>query len=330
MLVRGHITRPGTLAMTHPWDLPDRHATKMEVVLSRRRLLRRIGLGTIGVVAAGAGLWWLTDDSSEDAVLRAGRYDAPAPDLYPAKLDSKFADAGRQLTDEVAAARYTNFYEFSSFKWVWRQVGSFHPVPWTLELGGMVARPRTYDIDGLVHAFPLEQRIYRHRCVEAWAMTVPWEGFPLAALLRKAEPLPGAKYVRFVSFDHARDRSQPWPYNEGLTLAEATNELAFIATGMYGHPLLKQHGAPVRLVVPWKYGFKSAKSLVRIELTDKQPATFWNTVAPHEYAFEANVDPDVPHPRWSQSTERLLGTGERIPTRKFNGYGEWVGGLYKA
>jgi sulfoxide reductase catalytic subunit YedY len=167
-------------------------------------------------------------------------------------------------------------------------------------------------------------------------MVVPWTGFPLASLLRKAEPLAGAKYVRFVSFDRPdeasrqHDRSMPWPYTEGLTLDEATNELAFLATGMYGHPILKQHGAPIRLVVPWKYGFKCAKSLVRIEVTDQPPRTFWNTLQPSEYDFEANVNPEIPHPRWSQARERMLGTGEVYPTMIYNGYGEWVGKLYKA
>jgi sulfoxide reductase catalytic subunit YedY len=166
-------------------------------------------------------------------------------------------------------------------------------------------------------------------------MAIPWTGFPLAALLRKVEPLPAARYVRFVTFDRPNEagrqryRLEPWPYTEGLTLAEATNELAFVATGMYGHPLLKQHGAPIRLVVPWKYGFKSAKSIVRVELTDEQPATFWNTLSPNEYDFWANVNSLVPHPRWSQAKERMLGTNEVRPTQLYNGYGEWVAGLYK-
>ena len=166
-------------------------------------------------------------------------------------------------------------------------------------------------------------------------MVVPWTGFPLAALLRKAGPLPGAKFVRFVSFlrpaeaPRQGDAYLPWPYAEGLTLAEATNELALVVTGMYGRPLRKQHGAPVRVVLPWKYGYKGGKSVVRVEVTASRPATFWNTLAPHEYGFEANVNPAVPHPRWSQATERLLGTGERRRTVLYNGYGEWVGRLYK-
>jgi sulfoxide reductase catalytic subunit YedY len=257
-------------------------------------------------------------------------------DLYPARVNPAFRSADRPLTAEVEAARYCNFYEFSSGKSVWRYVGPFRPQPWTVEVCGLVAKPKTYDIDDLIRAFPLEQRVYRHRCVEAWAMVVPWTGFPLAALLAKAEPLPEARYVRFVSFHNPKVASNqghsglPWPYNEGLTLAEATNELAFLATGMYGHPLLKQHGAPVRLVVPWKYGYKSAKSIVRIELTERRPATFWNTLQPTEYDFEANVNPAIPHPRWSQASEKMLGTWERRPTVLYNGYGEQVAGLYRS
>jgi sulfoxide reductase catalytic subunit YedY len=321
--------------MSREWDLPEKDVTPPEIGLSRRRMLRLLAVGGAGGLAAGAGLWWFSYQGSNEEVLGGGRFEGPAGDLYPGKLNPGFADGGRALTDEAEAARYTNFYEFSSFKWVWRQIEPFHPLPWTIAIAGMVARPRTYDIDDLVRTFPLEQRIYRHRCVEAWAMTVPWEGFPLADLIRNAEPLPGAKYVSFTSFYRPEEASQqkresmPWPYTEGLTLGEATNQLAFIATGMYGHPLLKQHGAPIRLVVPWKYGFKSAKSIVRIELTDKKPTTFWNTLVPHEYGFEANVEPDVPHPRWSQASERLLGTGERVPSRYLNGYAEWVGSLYK-
>jgi sulfoxide reductase catalytic subunit YedY len=320
--------------MSQAWDAPRRDVTPEKVVLSRRRWLAGLAAGGVALAGAGAGLWWLFRPGSRSEVLGNTQANPPRPELYPARVNPRFRDAGRALTDELEAARCTNFYEFSWTKSVWAHVKSFQPLPWTVEVAGLVARPRTYDLDDLLSTFPLEERIYRHRCVEAWAMVVPWTGFPLAALLRKAGPLPGAKYVRFVSFhrpDEAsgqRNRSQPWPYNEGLTLAEATNELTFVATGMSGHPLLKQHGAPLRLVVPWKYGFKSSKSIVRIELTREQPATFWNTVSPHEYDFQANVNPDVPHPRWSQRSEQMLGTGERFPTRLYNGYGEWVGRLY--
>jgi sulfoxide reductase catalytic subunit YedY len=317
------------------WNEPERNVTPEDVALSRRKLLRRAALAGGLAVGAGVGLWWWLDEGDDEDVLASGLVDAPGAELYPAERQQDFSDAGRPLTSEAAAARWCNFYEFTSGKAVWRHIDAFRPVPWTLEVTGLVARPRTFDLDDLI-AFPLEERIYRHRCVEAWAMVVPWTGFPLAALLRSVEPLPEARFVRFVSLDRPseasrqRSRSDPWPYTEGLTLAEATNPLALLATGIYGHPLRKQHGAPVRLVVPWKYGYKSAKSLVRIELTAQQPATFWNTLQPHEYDFQANVNPAVPHPRWSQQTERMLGSGERHPTRIYNGYGEWVAHLYAA
>jgi sulfoxide reductase catalytic subunit YedY len=321
--------------MSEPWNLPEREITPEKAALSRRRWLKGVGLGALALGAGGVAAWWRWLRPGSDAeVLGASPYDAPGQDLYPAARSDRFADVDRPLTKEAEAARYTNFYEFSSSKYVWKEIKTFRPVPWAVEVTGLVAQPRTYDIDDLLRAFPLEERVYRHRCVETWAMAVPWTGFALADLLKRAEPLPAARFVRFVSFHDPqqaggqKNRSQPWPYNEGLTLAEATNELAFIATGMYGHPLLKQHGAPVRLVVPWKYGFKSAKSVVRVELTDEQPATFWNTMAPHEYAFEANVNPDVPHPRWSQRTEHMLGSGEERSTQLYNGYGEWVAKLY--
>ena len=192
----------------------------------------------------------------------------------------------------------------------------------------------TFDLDDLHGKFEFEERAYRHRCVETWAMCVPWTGFPLHALLKMVEPEPAAKFVQFETFNrpteapNMADTSFPWPYTEGMTIAEAMNELAFVATGIYAEPLPKQHGAPVRLVLPWKYGFKSIKSIVRITLTGKRPETFWNTLIPREYGFEANVDPDVPHPRWSQSTEKMLGTGKSFPTLKYNGYGDHVAKLY--
>jgi len=321
--------------MSDGWNVPEREITPEAAVLSRRRWLKGVGLAG-AAVAAGVGLWWWQDSQgSADDVLAAGKVRSPADDLYPAAVNPRFAELDRPLSDESAVARYCNFYEFSSGKQIWRYVQPFQPVPWTLRVDGLVARPRTFDLDDLRKVFPLEERRYRHRCVEAWAMAVPWTGFPLADLLRKVEPLPGARFVRFVSFNRPdeasrqRGRSEPWPYNEGLTLAEATNELTLIGTGMYGHALLKQHGAPLRLVVPWKYGFKSAKSLVRIELTADQPATFWNTLVPRAYDFEANVNPDVPHPRWSQRVERMLGTGDVRPTQLYNGYADWVAGLYQ-
>jgi sulfoxide reductase catalytic subunit YedY len=318
--------------MSESWNRPEREVTPESAVISRRRWLKRVSYGA-AVLGAGAGAW-LWYHGTDKQVIGHGQYTGPRADLYPFATNPKFSDADRAVSPETAVARYCNFYEFSSTKQVWRYVEPFQPIPWQLEVAGLVAKRKTYDVDDLVGAFPLEERIYRHRCVEAWAMVVPWTGFPLADLLRAAEPLPAARFVRFAGFDRPEEagrqthRTQPWPYTEGLTLEEATNELTFLATGMYGHPLLKQHGAPIRLVVPWKYGYKSAKSIVRIELTEKQPATFWNTLVPSEYDFQANVNPQVPHPRWSQAHETMLGSGERIPTRVYNGYGEWVAGLY--
>ena len=199
----------------------------------------------------------------------------------------------------------------------------------------MVAKPLEIGIDDLLKKMPLEERLYRHRCVEAWSMTIPWSGFPFAKLVELAQPLGSAKYVKMQTFlnpkvaSGQRQNWYPWPYIEGLTIAEATNDVAFLVTGAYGHPLAKQHGAPLRLAGPWKYGFKSVKSIVHFTFTDVRPKSFWESLQASEYGFWANVNPEVPHPRWSQATERVLGTDERIPTKLFNGYGEYVASLYK-
>jgi sulfoxide reductase catalytic subunit YedY len=202
-------------------------------------------------------------------------------------------------------------------------------------IDGMVDKPLRLDIDGLLKRVTLEERLYRHRCVEAWSMAVPWSGFPMKALVDMAQPQSSAKYVRMETFHDAKvapGQKQfwyPWPYVEGVTMAEATNELAFLATGMYGKPVPRQDGAPLRLVLPWKYGFKSIKSLVRFTFTDKRPVGFWEKLQSSEYGFWANVNPEVPHPRWSQATERELGSDERRPTLLFNGYTEYVASIYK-
>jgi sulfoxide reductase catalytic subunit YedY len=213
-----------------------------------------------------------------------------------------------------------------------------------VRIDGLVEEARTLDIDDLLKRMPLEERLYRHRCVEAWSIAVPWSGFPMAALVDLARPLSSAKYVKMESFEDPevaggqRASWYPWPYTEGLTIEEATNELAFLATGLYGHPLAQQNGAPLRLAAPWKYGFKSAKGLVRFTFTDEMPKTFWWAVNSSEYGFWANVNPEVDHPRWSQAEEKVLVTTDDIgtfaspktvPTRKFNGYGEQVAHLYK-
>ena len=241
------------------------------------------------------------------------------------------------VTDEAAAARFNNFYEFTpNKKEVWRLAERLRTSPWSVEIGGLVAVPRTVDVADLARRFGEEERVYRHRCVEAWSAVIPWRGFPLRKLLDWARPLGSARYVAFTTFldpdvapGQARRPDWPWPYTEGLTMEEAANDLAFLATGCYGKPLPKSMGAPVRLVVPWKYGFKSIKSIVRITFTRTRPSTFWTTLAPREYGFTSNVSPGTPHARWSQATEWRIDTGERVPTLPYNGYGEWVAGMYR-
>lgn len=322
---------------------------------------RAIGLGLGGLAAAGAGgYWWYK--GTESMILDASRsgvaggakpgneHQPAAPKKIAASnpgepkkpteklvLDParEFAAADRPITKQGKVAEYVNYYEFNPYKaGTWRKAAALPVRPWTVEVGGLVQTPQIFDIDKLIKDFAQEQRVYRHRCVETWAMVVPWNGFPLRKLVEKVQPLDNAKYVRFVTADIQKltglvpPREFEWPYVEALTIAEAVNELAFIATGFYGEPLFKQNGAPVRLVAPWKYGFKSAKSIVRIEFVERKPATFWNTAAPHEYGFFANVNPEVDHPRWSQRTEWMIDTGERFPTKPYNGYERWVGELY--
>jgi sulfoxide reductase catalytic subunit YedY len=297
----------------------------------RRRFLISAGLLGFGMAAGipyGCG-------PAGEAVIIGTQESPPGPDLYPARRNPVFV-LDRPVTDEAHAASYNNFYEFSAFKGrVYKNAARLRTSPWQVEIGGKVEKPRVFEIDDLVRAMPLEERLYRLRCVEAWSMAVPWTGFPLSALIKAVQPLSSAKYVRFVAFFNPHEAPNqssaygPWPYTEGLTMAEAMNDLTLLVTGIYGHPLPKQHGAPLRLVVPWKYGFKSIKSIVKIEFAAEQPRTFWNSSRPDEYGFSANVDPRAPHPRWSQATERLIGTGERRSTMLYNGYGEWVAGLYR-
>ena len=322
------------------WDIAESQHTP-ECVYRDRRQHRREFLKSMGVAAIGAGLSssLIGCGRPTDEELKAAGAVEPLPQeqkqLYPAQRNDTF-EYGRPETIQRDAAEYANFYEFTSTKAVYRYVDKFEPTPWKFEIDGLCAKPQTFDLDDVYSQFDLEERAYRHRCVETWAMCVPWTGFRLSDLLKTVEPLPAAKYVEFKTFNRPEQASQmvdgtyPWPYSEGLTIDEAMNELAFVATGIYGEPLPKQHGAPIRLVVPWKYGFKGIKSIVRITLTDKQPSTFWNTLIPHEYAFEANVEPDVPHPRWSQATEWMLGSRDRYDTMKYNGYGDYVAKLYGA
>lgn len=241
---------------------------------------------------------------------------------------------GRPLSAEEDATTYNNYYEFGMTKSVVRPARALVMSPWSIKIEGMVKEPRTIGLEDLLKQVNLEERLYRFRCVEAWAMTVPWTGFALADLLKIAEPLGGAKYVVFQTLADKktmpglRQSWYPWPYTEGCTMAEAANELAFLATGIYGKPMPPQNGGPIRMVLPWKYGFKGAKSIVSIQFTDVRPKTFWEQLQGGEYGFWANVNPAVSHPRWSQASERLLGSDERVPTVIWNGYGEQVAGLY--
>jgi sulfoxide reductase catalytic subunit YedY len=303
------------------FDLPEREATPEETFLTRRALLRS------GAQAA-VTLWGIAGANAFAA-------DEPAVVRYPATRNRGLS-IDLPVTPEDLASSYNNFYEFGPDKRVAARAQSLTIDPWTIEIGGLVERPLQVGLEDLLGRFELEERIYRFRCVETWAMVVPWTGFPLRKLVEWAKPLPDARFLAFESFHRPTEALHqavsfwnPWPYGEGLRMDEATNELAMIVTGVYGKPLPKQHGAPARLIVPWKYGFKSIKSIRRIEFTREPPATFWNTLQPDEYDFVANVDPKVPHPRWSQATERLLGSEERQPTLPYNGYADRVSHLYR-
>lgn len=289
------------------WEVSESSVTPEHLVLGRRGMIAGAGLGSILAPRA----------------LRA--QGAPRNPKY---------DAGREITAEKDATTYNNFYEFGTDKSIHRAAQRLVTSPWTIKVEGLVEKPLTIDFDDLMKKVQVEERVYRHRCVEGWGMTVPWSGFALRDFVKLAAPTAAAKYIAFETL--ADPKTMPglrtsafdWPYIEGCTMAEANNELAFLVTGMYGKAVPKQDGAPIRLVLPWKYGFKSAKSIVKVTFTDKQPTTFWQGLQPSEYGFWANVNPEVPHPRWSQATERLLGNDQRVPTKIYNGYGEFVASLY--
>ena len=309
------------------WEIPEREATPESLFWNRRSVLAASGLGLGAAIGAGSIGGRLIGSAS-------AAVEDPSASLYPVARNEAY-QVERALTPERLATSYNNFYEFGSHKQIARRAQALEVRPWSVRIGGMVEAPFTIDIDDLLAKMPLEERLYRHRCVEAWSMTVPWSGFPLKDLVALAKPLSGAKYVRMETFvdgtvaSGQRQFWYPWPYVEGLTLEEATNDLAFMVTGAYGKPVPPQNGAPLRLAVPWKYGFKSIKSIVAIEFVDERPLSFWERVAGDEYGFWANVNPEVPHPRWSQATEKPLGTDERIPTLLYNGYAEQVAHLYK-
>ena len=306
------------MAVYRPPHIPSSEITPKDVWLNRRSILKSaaaLGATTLAAPLAACGQESATSTS----------YTTNEP-----------------VTPYQDVTGYNNFYEFGLQKTdPARHSGDFNPRPWTIEVDGLVNNPRTFDIDDLIASQTIEERIYRMRCVEAWSMVIPWNGFPLSALLNQVEPLSSAKYVAFETVVRPEEmpgqrgffQPLPWPYREGLRLDEAMHPLSLMSVGVYGKTLPPQNGAPIRLVVPWKYGFKSIKSIVRIRLTDKMPKTSWNLMAPHEYGFYSNVNPDVDHPRWSQATERRLPSSlfrpNRVETLPFNGYADEVAELYR-
>ncbi len=294
--------------------------TPERIYLSRRQFIEGFGVLLVGSALASCG--------------------GPAPSPTPTRPASRpppgasVDELGFQLTPYEAVTTYNNYYEFSLRKEAVASLAAgFRTNPWTIEVGGLVNKPRTFGLEDL-YRFQQEERIYRMRCVETWSMVIPWLGFPLSRLLNEVEPLSKAQYVRFETLldpeqmPGQKSRSFDWPYVEGLRMDEAMHDLTILSTGLYGKSLLPQNGAPIRLIVPWKYGFKSIKSIVKIELVQVMPVSLWMSAAPTEYGFFANVNPGVPHPRWSQATERLIGENRRIETMLFNGYGAEVAELY--
>lgn len=297
-----------------------------EITPYSQYLSRRDFLKAAGIVTGSALLAACAPSVTDSAVPES---EAP---VVASGLTDELGDPANSFED---ITNYNNYYEFTTDKeGVARLAPKFNPAPWTVEVSGLVNKPKTYGIEDLLSRFTQEERIYRLRCVEAWSMVIPWTGFTLASLLKEVEPTSDAKYVRFETVFRPEEMPgqkspfYPWPYQEGLRLDEAMHDLTILATGLYGQPMPNQNGAPIRLVVPWKYGFKSIKSITKIELVAEQPTTLWSMVGPNEYGFYSNVNPEVPHPRWSQATERRIGEFGRRPTLMFNGYAEEVAYLY--
>ncbi|GAP09868.1 sulfite oxidase [Bellilinea caldifistulae] len=301
--------------------IPSSEITPEHVYLNRRQFLKLAAVGAAGALLAACGIKTQSENTP-------GYSDSINPAERPRDERGDPANSFEEITN------YNNYYEFTMDKGgVASLAKNFPTSPWQVEVSGLVHKPRIFDIEDL-RQFPQEERVYRLRCVEGWSMVIPWLGFPLSLLLKEVEPMTSAAFVQFTTIldennmPGARSPFYPWPYTEGLRLDEAYHDLTLLVTGLYGKELLPQNGAPLRLAVPWKYGFKSSKAIVRIELTETMPPTFWNRVAPNEYGFYANVNPEVPHPRWSQATERRIGENRRRETLLFNGYAEQVGQLY--
>ena len=304
----------------HSVPIQPGEVTPKNIYNSRRQFLKQMGVVGMGALLASCAPQGFSDNT------------------LPEEIPSDFGtdELGNSLTSYQAIAGYCNFYEFTTNKDnVDELAQDFVTDPWSVEVGGLVDNPQTFSLDDILETFDQQERIYRMRCVEGWSMVIPWVGFPLKQLLAAVQPTADARYVAFQSalvpdqMDGANSGMFPFPYLEGLRLDEAMHDLTILATGIYDEPLLPQNGAPIRLVVPWKYSFKSIKSIVRIALVPDQPPTLWNTIAPQEYGFYANVNPSVDHPRWSQATERRIGETGRIDTLLMNGYAEEVMPLYE-
>ncbi len=315
-----------------PNDIPSSEITPKkdyEEFQRSRRIGRRSFLAGAATLGAGAL-----------AAERMGLF-SPTQEVHAATrlqtVPGKFTTTGETLTPYNKVTTYNNFYEFGTDKSdPARNAHTLITRPWTVSIEGLVKQPKTLDIDSLLKLRPIEERVYRHRCVEAWSMVIPWDGYPLSELINACDPLPSAKYVQFLSFLNNKEMPElpggyDWPYSEGLRMDEAMNPLTLLTFGLYGEELPNQDGAPIRIVIPWKYGFKSGKSIVKIRFVAKQPRTLWNEIAPNEYGFYSNVNPAVDHPRWSQAHERRIGPGflpKIIPTQPFNGYGDQVASMY--
>ncbi|GAB4513084.1 MAG: protein-methionine-sulfoxide reductase catalytic subunit MsrP [Anaerolineae bacterium] len=300
--------------------------TPEHVYLSRRKFMK--GIGAVAAAATVQACAPLGNAPEPEAQTDA----TPEPTPH---AGAETDELGDKLTPYKDVTNYNNYYEFTTDKQeVARLARDFPTSPWEVQVGGLVHKPKTFGLEDLLTRFPQEERIYRLRCVEAWSMVIPWIGFPLARLLEEVEPMSSARYVRFEAIldpEHMpgqRSNWLPWPYVEGLRIDEAMHDLTILTTGLYGKHLTPQNGAPVRLVVPWKYGFKSIKAIVRIDLVEEMPVSLWMAASPHEYGFYANVNPNVPHPRWSQATERRIGELGRRETLMFNGYEDEVAHLY--
>jgi len=335
-----------------PKPIPSSEITPEHVYMNRRAFMRAAGLGGAAALLAACAPSAPAPSPSPSATLPAAADQSPPttdrgyeveeeppvptrPAAQAEQTGSKQDELGDSANTYDEISSYNNFYEFTTSKdGVAVLARDFKASPWKVEVGGLVHKPVTLDMDDLLKKFPTEERIYRLRCVEGWSMVIPWLGFPLAKLLKEVEPTASAKYVAFQTvMDETqmvglRNTSYPWPYSEGLRMDEALNDLSLLVTGLYGKSLPNQNGAPLRLAVPWKYGFKSIKSIVKIDLVESMPPTLWSTIAPEEYGFYANVNPQVPHPRWSQATERRIGELSRRKTLMFNGYADQVAGLY--